>query len=230
MDLWLIIHQLLFSIINETLLEKSIILFTYNSNGLPLNSLYINKIKYRETCIQSNNDGIFALELNPGIYSFETEYGEPHINKFTNYQTIMPIKHNLNDIIINNNTLVSHSYYSEKEHYLYIAYQISLVPQYNNQSITFYVKINNNTIYIQKVIQNGFSYYKKIKMYKGHHSISITTITNNNWCSCPSINTGFSYGRYFYSWIQNIENNSITINNINNYKLNIVRLIHSIII
>ena len=74
MNLLLYLYSYSFSILNETLLDKSIILFRYNSFGFPDNSLYINNIKYRETCIQSGQTGIFALELNQGSYSFETKY------------------------------------------------------------------------------------------------------------------------------------------------------------
>ena len=151
----LFIYHISFLSINEILLDKSIVLFTYNSFGLPDNSLYINNIKYRESCIQSEQTGIFALELNPNTYSFETKYNSLEINKFTNYKTIISNQHQLNNIIINNNTLVSHEYYSQKKHYLYIVYQINLLPQYNNQSILFDVKINNNIIHSEKT-HSGF--------------------------------------------------------------------------
>ena len=80
-------------IINETFSDKTIVLFNYNSYGFLNNSLYINNIKYRETCIQSNQNGIFALELNPGTYTFETKYNTLEINLLIILQ--------LNQIIMN---------------------------------------------------------------------------------------------------------------------------------
>ena len=52
-------------------------------------------------------------------------------------------------------------------------------------------------------------------MSNGYHNISITSLSNNNWSSCPTINNGFSYSRYFYTWIQDIESYK-TINITNN--------------
>ena len=141
----------------------------------------------------------------------------------TKYQTIIPSQHILNNIIINNSSPVSHSYYTKNNHFLYLAYQINLLPQNKNGIINFYVKINNNIIYTSKASKNGFSFYKKVKMNKGYHNISITSLSNDNWGSCPSLNNGFSYGRYFYTWIQNIKPDLLSL------KFNIVHLLFSFI-
>ena len=46
------------------IMDKSILLMTYNDN------LTINDVKYRESSIPPQFNGVFALEVNRGSYAF----------------------------------------------------------------------------------------------------------------------------------------------------------------
>ena len=182
--------------------DKSIVLFNYTSNYKPTN-LLINNVPYRETSIPKNFNGITAFEFNKGYYDFKLKNNEPNLKwkLFTNCQRIMSSQHKLNDIVINNTTLVSQKYYSDKAHLLHLAYQLILPKQ--NDNIEFIIDIDGQIT--KKITNNGISIYKFINLDAGIHYITIYSKSNNNWCSCPSMNTGFSSGRYFYSWIEPME-------------------------
>lgn len=182
--------------------NKSIILFNYKSNYNNETSLMINNIPYRETSIPNNFNGITAFELNSGYYNFNLKHRETdlHWQIFPNWQKIMSTQHKLNDIIVDNTTLVSYKYYSDKSHILHMAYQIVL-PQQNN-TIKFIINIDGIITTINS--NNGLSIYKNISLLEGLHYINIYSKSHVRWCSCPSIKNGFSNGRYFYAWIEPI--------------------------
>ena len=214
--------------------HPSIVLFNYklNSNNLNTTSMLINNIKYRETSIPNNFNGITALELKPGEYNLKMNHNNTNLQWliFTDYEKIMQSQHNLNDIIINNSTLVSYKYYSNNNHILHLAYQIVLPKQ--NSTIQFTLNIDGNEFNTES--NNGFSIYKNISLLKGYHNIKIISKSSSNWCSCPSYKNGFYNGRYFYAWINKINENPITINNkystYATYSFNLIYLIHLLII
>ena len=210
--------------------QPSIVLFNYklNSNYINATNLLINNVGYRETSIPSNFNGITAFELNPGKYNLKMKHMDTNLDwkTFTKYQKIMTSQHNLNDIIVNNSTLVSYKYYSNNNHMLHFAYQIVLPPKDNQIEFT----VNIDGITYTKISNNGFSIYKNITLYPGYHFITITSKSSTNWCSCPSIGNGYMTGRYFYAWInKQDEHDLIPSSMLSKYSINIMYIIHLLI-
>ena len=177
--------------------DKSILLMTYNDN------LTINDIKYRESSIPPQFDGVFALEVDKGSYSFDATNFT--LRTFDNYKVI-PVENTLTNIKLNNGgtTLASYNYTYKKPHKLYIAYQI-IIDNCTNQysfntppTMTLFIDKQEYSITHQ---QNGFSLYKNITLPEGNHYVKIITNSGNNWCSNPSKGNGFESGRYLVSWI-----------------------------
>lgn len=212
--------------------QSSIVLFNYklNSNYINATNMLINNIGYRETSIPSNFNGITAFELNPGKYNIKMKHANTNLqwSIFTKYQKIMTSQHNLNDIIVNNSTLVSYKYYSNNNHMLHFAYQIVLPVQDNQIEFT----VNIDGITYTKISNNGFSIYKNITLQSGYHFISITSKSSTNWCSCPSTGNGFMTGRYFYAWIEeltNIKVHPFALSLESNFNLIYIYIIHFLI-
>lgn len=206
-------------IVKEYLHDTRIVLFNYNLIKNDYNKythLQINNIGFRETGISSNFDGITAFKLKAGNYNFSMKHANSELTWkiFSNYDKIIDSHHTLNSIIISNNTLISHNYEYPKSHILHIAYQ-NVLP-FSNNSIQFILQIDGFE-YIHNS-HNGYSIYKNITLQKGKHFIKISTKSDSKWCSCPSINDGFSNGRYFYAWVEPIDSHLNTIQqNISNY-------------
>lgn len=224
----LFIINIIFSIyINQ----NSVVLFNYKSNTN--NTLLINNVPFRETSILNNTNANIAFQLNKGYYTFSTLYPNKYLNYkvFSKWEKIIDKTHILNDIIIKNNELINFQYYSNKNHVLHISYLINLISK-NNSLIKFILNIDNfkYTYYTN----SGLSLYKNLTLSPGIHHVYITTKSNTFWCSCPSIKNGFQNGRYFYSWIEPIENRINIYSNIKqkltiNFNLFVINLIHFMI-
>ena len=224
----LFIINIIFSIyINQ----NSVVLFNYKSNTN--NTILINNVPFRETSILNNTNANIAFQLNKGYYTFSTLYPNKYLNYkvFSKWEKIIDKTHILNDIIIKNNELINFQYYSNKNHVLHISYLINLISK-NNSLIKFILNIDNfkYTYYTN----SGLSLYKNLTLSPGIHHVYITTKSNTFWCSCPSIKNGFQNGRYFYSWIEPIENRINIYSNIKqkltiNFNLFVINLIHFMI-
>jgi len=208
-----------------------VVLFNYKSNTN--NTLLINNVPFRETSILNNTNANIAFQLNKGYYTFSTLYPNKYLNYkvFSKWEKIIDKTHILNDIIIKNNELINFQYYSNKNHVLHISYLINLISK-NNSLIKFILNIDNfkYTYYTN----SGLSLYKNLTLSPGIHHVYITTKSNTFWCSCPSIKNGFQNGRYFYSWIEPIENRINIYSNIKqkltiNFNLFVINLIHFMI-
>tara|TARA_Y100001954_G_scaffold224594_1_gene264190 strand:+ start:62 stop:739 length:678 start_codon:yes stop_codon:yes gene_type:complete len=221
----------IYYILSVYLQDKSVILFNYKSSLYDNTRLLINNIPYRETGVPPNFTGNIAFEFNPGYYNFNlnNDLNKLYWRIFPNWRKIMSTQHKLNDIIVRNTNLVSYNYYSDKDHILHFAYQMALFKQNNN--IQFIIEIDNEKTIINS--NNGLSIYKNITLIKGYHNINIYSKTNSTWCSCPSIQNGFTNGRYFYAWIEPIDNQvELFTNNIKkifNINLIYIHIIHLMI-
>ena len=189
-------------------------------------SLKIDDSIYRESSIPINFDGIIAFRLNkinpffqliPNISNSYLSYTYYPSNK------IIAEKHYLSDKIIDNTNLVNKTYYYDKFHTLYITYQIILHNNNNNLiPIIFNLLIDNKIKLKKKVYHTGISFFYSIKLERGAHTIQINTISNQIWCSCPSIKNGYNSGRYFFSWIDSESNSNINMAIMNNNESNYI--------
>jgi len=188
----------LFYLLHSVIIQdKSILLMTYNDN------LTINDIKYRESIIPPQFNGVFALEFNKGSYAFNATNFT--LRTFDNYEVI-PVENTLTDIKLGDGetTLVSYNYIYNKPHKLHIVYQIVGEPCYsqcifNHPNMTLYV---NNLEYLIQPQQGGYSIYKNITLPEGRHFVKVIAESNGDWCSIPTRGDGFTTGRYLYSWIE----------------------------
>lgn len=189
------LYKLFYLIQSVIIPEKNILLFKYNDN------LTINDIKYRETSIPPNFNGVFALEMDRGSYYFNAN--NLSLKTFNKYE-ILPVQNDYNNKIINNSTLVNYNYSCIKSHKLHIAYQIVLYPcnkctSINKPNISLVI---DNIVYNTPVQNNGYSVYKNITLPRGQHTVKIISNSNTNWCSILSKGDGFESARHLYSWIE----------------------------
>jgi len=188
----------LFYLLHSVIIQdKSILLMTYNNN------LTINDIKYRETCIPSDFNGVFAIEVNRGSYAFDADNFT--LRTFDNYEVI-PVENTLDNIKLSEGytTLESYNYTYKRPHKLHIAYQIIVEPcisvcniEYPN--LTLYINTNKYPIPHQ---EHGYSIYKNISLSRGHYSIRIISESTQDWCSLPTKGDGFEAGRHLYIWTE----------------------------
>jgi len=174
---------------------------TYNDN------LTINDVKYRESSIPPQFNGIFALEVNRGSYAFNASNFT--LKTFEKYE-VLPVDNTLSNMKVaeGETTITSYNYTYKNPHKLHIAYQIVTDPclsltEYPN--ITLYVNNINYAIPQQK---GGFSIYKNISLSEGYHTVKIISQSTQEWCSIPTKGDGFEAGRYLYMWVE-LENNPI---------------------
>ena len=172
---------------------------TYNDN------LTINDIKYRESSIPAEFNGVFALEVDKGSYAFNaTNF---RLRTFDDYE-VLPVENTLTNMKIpeGETTITSYNYTYKRQHKLHIAYQIVMEPcssQCNSTidypNMTLYV---NNLEYLIPQQKGGFSIYKNISLPQGHYTVKIIAQSNQEWCSLPTKGDGFEAGRYLYMWTE----------------------------
>lgn len=179
--------------------DKSILLMTYNDN------LTINDIKFRESSIPSEFNGVFALEVNRGSYAFSATNFT--LRTFDNYE-VLPVENTLADIKVTNGetTVTSYNYTYKKPHKLHIAYQIvtehcspQCITPFDYPKMTLYV---NNLGYLIPQQNGGFSIYKNVSLPEGQHQVKIIAQSTQEWCSIPTKGDGFEAGRYLYMWTE----------------------------
>lgn len=179
--------------------DKSILLMTYNNN------LTINNIKYRESSIPPEFNGVFAIEVNKGSYDFDATNFT--LRTFDDYE-VLPVQNSLSDMKVaeGETTVISYNYTYKKPHKLHIAYQIVTEPcspqcisPVDHPTMTLYV---NNLEYLIPQQKGGFSIYQNITLSEGQYQVKVIAQSTQEWCSMPTKGDGFEAGRYLYMWTE----------------------------
>ena len=199
---------------------SQIILKTRQVIHLELNkpgSIAINGIKYRES---SGTESVsqFTVALNPGNYDFGEAFHK--VMDGVEVVNINPIKPGalLSAIMakrFNQNVMSDHSFILLKESIVGFSYHLELwqKPGCNGQlgsvkDLQIIVRVDNKIV--NTVIGNSINGINSQKLSRGPHNIQVI-VTNTGaglWGSFPSLEKGFSTGRYLFVWQTPIDEKS----------------------
>ena len=218
----------LLNIVTSTdILECNYYFSSYNSDSSMI--LTIEGHKYRETICKPNLDNgcYFATsvkrrDLNVSYIIDGFANNIPYLSCKYHKGFIIDSKLEKKDKLIKNNqiTLLKSEYYYPKNHILNVVTLITLKP-FDIKQPNIYLDIYfNNILKSEDVLSSEMpfvSHKLKFDGYEGYNNIELLLESNGLWCSCPSMDDGFSNNRYILAWISDIEENNKVYINDNKY-------------
>ena len=181
-------------------------------------SIELNNIRYRESSILPNQNGLFLIYLKQGIYNLNN-LKNLNYKLYNGKKVGLSIFH-LKDKIISNdkwNILDKINYQKFEKHKIFLRFIINVV-ELKGDIINYdlKLKINNNIYNFENITKNSYIIkMNNIEMNEGNNTIIISSISKfRHLCSCPSINDGFYSGRNLFVWyaIKKNDTNLVTYN------------------
>jgi len=209
--------------------EESILTLKYKNIQKFPSSIYLDKIRFRESSLLPNYEGLFSIGLKKGKYEISND-DNIYFNKIIEKGRIIKSNSKLKTKLIKKNKFIELekiNYYQNKNHKIKISTMLNLKKYHNKPGkYQIYILLNNNILFTKNSTSNVFTYLSEyINVPKGNNIITMKAISYDNiWCSCMEANDGFNYGRHLTSWIFKEKKNETLIRiqlNVNN-KLNII--------
>ena len=182
----------------------------------------INNISYREAATYQNHSSLFTITLNPGNYQVTKE---PYY--YIEKPVVTPETLN-NDVILraNKTTILDMVTLSiDQPGLLWLSGRVSSLPfpkyrdrdnSYHVEFPTYKLQINNRTLLANKT--DIFSFFLATPVNAGIYHIKVTgLVTDNNWCSCPSLEDGFLLSHGLWAWTADADADADADDNINKY-------------
>jgi hypothetical protein len=171
--------------------KADVYLYSYSPNS----QLSYNNIIIRETI----NSKYFAYN-RPILFDKSTNYSIQHF-KTPTYLIGSTLQQ---DLFIRNGSMEIGSiyYFYHKSHIFH--YVLNIVSS-SNTNYHVNINYNNKTVQTYTTI-TSISIYNFVKVPKGHNLFTIIISSNDLLCNCPSINNGYTNTRFFYGWIDSLQN------------------------
>lgn len=170
------------------------------SNGIYLYS-------YDRSTISINNKS-YRESLKSNYFVFDKKYNldKPYkynVKKINTIKTFLGTNLN-NDYLIKTPVKIGNiNYFYHRPHVF--NYIINLV---SHNLVHINLIHNNNTIY--KNYNDVLSIFNKINLKKGYHNFDLILYNNDYSCNCPSMKKGYSNTRFFFGFITQDEEYSIS--------------------